>query len=162
MPSQAARARALARGPGFLGFLLAHHWPGSLDRCYRFWLGGRPVWICARCLGLYPVLLVGLVVCLVVRPPIGWWDAAWLFLLPAPAVVDWSRSRLATRAGSNPVRTATGVLLGASPARTVELNMIQPGHGLVVAQLGALLLVALGVEGIARWRAARGPTADGG
>lgn len=152
--SEAARARALARGPGFWGFLLAHHWPGQLQRCYQFWLGRRPIWFCARCTGLYPVLALVLIALLSVRPAPGRLDLIWLFVLPLPALVDWARSRLTPWSGINWLRSLTGALLGVSLARTVQLNMVEPGHWLVVAQLGALVAIVLGVELRARLRAA--------
>ena len=62
MPSEAAKARAVRRGPGAWGFLLAYHWPDQLDRCYQAWIGKRPVWFCSRCTGLYPVLFLDSVV----------------------------------------------------------------------------------------------------
>ena len=153
--SEAARTRALERGPGFWGFLAAHHWPGQLERCYQVWLGRRPIWLCARCTGLYPVLGLVLALLLVHLPETGWWDLIWLLALPIPALVDWARSRLTGRAGTNWVRSLTGALLGVSLARTVQLNMVAPAYWLVVLQLGALVAVAATVEAWARWRAAR-------
>lgn len=145
-PSDAARERAVRRGPGALGFLVAHHWSPHLDRCYVCWLGRRPVWWCARCVGLYPALLTMLTVQLLVRPEIGWWDALWLFGLPIPALVDWGWFRLRGRPGTNRKRTLTGAALGISLARTVYLNMVAPAHVLVVAQLGLLVVVFTVVE----------------
>lgn len=159
--SEAARARAIKRGPGFWGFLVAHHWPGQLSRCYRIWLGRRPVWFCARCAGLYPVLALVLTVLLFLRPAPGRLDLVWLFLLPLPALVDWARSRLTPWEGANWLRSLTGAMLGVSLARTVQLNMVDPGHWLVVAQLGSLVAIVLAVEVWARLRAARQRPAAG-
>ena len=86
MLSEAAQARALNRGPGFLGFLVAHHGARELDRCYLNWWGERPVWVCARCLGLYPALLLVLTGLLLCGGSLGWWDLPWLFVLPLPAI----------------------------------------------------------------------------
>ena len=66
MMSEAAKARAVRRGPGAWGFLLAHHWPDQLDRCYQAWIANRPVWFCSRCCGVYPALFAALVVQLLV------------------------------------------------------------------------------------------------
>jgi len=159
--SEAARARALARGPGFWGFLIAHHWPGQLERCYQVWLGRKPVWFCARCTGLYPVLAVVLVLLLLGHPPPGRLDLIWLLVLPLPAVVDWARSRLTGWPGSNWLRSFTGALLGVSLARTVQLNMVEPAHHLVLIQLASLCVVVLGIEIWARLRAARTAGPDG-
>jgi uncharacterized membrane protein len=152
VPSEAARARALARGPGLVGFLLAHHWPGQLDRCYRFRLGAKPVWVCARCLGVYPVMVALVVALLALRPPLGWWDWPWLYGLPLPALVDWAYSRLTGKPGYNWLRTVVGVFLGIGLARMVQINMLSPAHPLVLVQLGMLSGVALSVELLARLR----------
>lgn len=155
MVSPEARERALRRGPGFLGFWLAHHGPGELDRCYRFFAGNRPVWICARCVGVYPALLstLGLLLAIEIEP--GAWDLAWLFALPIPAVLDWSAARLRWSAGTNARRTVTGILLGISLGRTAELNMRDPGQTKVVLQLAVLLVVVLAVEAGAFWKRKR-------
>ena len=105
MPSEAAKARAVRRGPGAWGFLLSHHWSHQLDRCYQTFIGRRPVWFCSRCTGIYPVLFLVLVLQLVFEVPRGWWDWPWLFLLPVPALLDWTLGRLDIRPGSNRGRT---------------------------------------------------------
>src|SRR5689334_15596394 len=77
-------------------------------------------------------------------------------LLPLPALVDWARGRFDPRSGSNGVRLATGALLGVALGRTLYLHLRQPGHPLVMAQLGFLLVVAALTEVISRpWRLRR-------
>jgi len=148
MPSEAAKARAVRRGPGAWGFLLAHHWSGQLDRCYQTWIGRHPVWFCSRCTGLYPVLFAVLALQLIFSVPRGWWDLAWLFALPVPALVDWALGRLGIRPGSNRGRTFWGMSLGASLARMIYLNMIDPATTLVVIQIAVLAGVLLLVESV--------------
>jgi uncharacterized membrane protein len=143
MLTDAAKARAVRRGPGALGFLLAHHWPGQLDRCYLAWICRRPVWFCARCCGVYPVLFLVLAVLLFLEIPRGWWDLLWLFVLPLPALLDWTLSCLGVRPGTNRGRTLGGALLGVSLARMVYLNMIDPANLLVVIQIAFLVGFAL-------------------
>ncbi|NMB73583.1 MAG: DUF2085 domain-containing protein [Myxococcales bacterium] len=155
MVSEQARERALRRGPGFWGFWLAHHGPGELERCYRFFAGRRPVWICARCLGVYPALLATLGLLLAVEIQPGVFDMVWLFVLPIPAVVDWGAARLGWSAGTNARRTITGVLLGISLGRTAELNMRDPMQAMVVWQLAILLGVVVAVEIGAFWKRKR-------
>ncbi len=152
MPSPQARQRALERGPGALGFLLAHHWPGQLDRCYRFWCRGRPVWVCARCAGLYPVLAAVLAGLLYWRPPTGWADWPWLFGLPLPALVDWGWSRWSGWTGRNWLRSLTGAMLGVGLARGLQLHIISPGHRLALAQFVFMGAVVLAVEIADRYR----------
>ena len=146
MPSEVAKARAVRRGPGAWGFLLAHHWSDQLDRCYRAFIGNRPVWFCSRCAGLYPVLFAVLALQFFVGIPRGWWDLLWLFILPIPALLDWALGRLGIRPGSNFGRTFWGAFLGASLARMIYLNMIDPANTLVVIQIAALVGVLVLVE----------------
>lgn len=92
--------------------LLSHHLTPQRHHCYR--LGKEPngIYLCARCLGLYPVLLV------TIGFEAAWWrfesEFRWFlaFALVTPAVIDWSRSMLFGARGSNPWRTATGALAG--------------------------------------------------
>ena len=150
MRSEAARARALRRGPGFAGFLLAHHWPGQLDRCYQMWVGQYPLWLCARCSGVYPALFATLVIQLIWAASYSPWDWPWLFGLPLVAVADWAFDRLNLRASSNFWRTASGFFLGVSLGRGVYLNMIHPFNTRVVVQLLVLVGIVISVEIVAR------------
>lgn len=91
-------------------YLLSHHEPSEWDRCYAPTVGDRRVRLCARCLGIYPGILVGVAAWLLAAPlPTG---LAAVALLPLPALVDWAASAFTPRAGWNPVRTATGAALG--------------------------------------------------
>ncbi|MFB6138661.1 MAG: DUF2085 domain-containing protein [Halobacteriaceae archaeon] len=104
-------------------YLLSHHVPADHDRCYALAVGDRRVRLCARCAGIYPGIVAGIVAFALGAPhtlaalgapaaP----DAVALALvavLPAPALLDWTATAFTDRAGLNPVRTATGALLGA-------------------------------------------------
>jgi hypothetical protein len=151
-PSPAARERALRRGPGFLGFLLAHHHPDQLERCYLVRCGARPIWLCARCLGLYPALLLTLGLQLAWPLPAGPWDMPWLAIGSLPALLDWGLARLGRTPGSNPRRTWTGALLGLALGRAAGIHGLHPFHPLAVAYLAALGACAFGVELAARLR----------
>jgi uncharacterized membrane protein len=113
------------------------------------------VWLCARCLGLYPALLAALGIFLWIRLPLGWWDAPWLWLLPVPALWDWAVSRLGKRLGSNAGRTVSGAVLGVSLGRGLALHLVSPGCWMAVAQWSLLAVSFLAVEGTARLTAAR-------
>lgn len=91
-----------------LPHLLSHHPPAEYDRCHKFHIRNRTIRICARCLGIYPGILVGVLAGLT-GPPIlrGF---VLVYLLPAPAMIEWFGT--ADGAGSNGVRTVTGFLLG--------------------------------------------------
>ncbi len=126
-------------------FLLSHHYPEHEHRCVS--LFGRPV--CARCLGLYPALILGLVglFWLDGRGPAGDmaprpFEGAFLTLLVAPALVDWVRGRVRPSSGSNAVRLVTGALLGLALARVVHLHAKAPFQQ---PALDVMLVLALGV-----------------
>jgi hypothetical protein len=64
---------------------LAHHYPEDYDRCVTV---GR-THVCRRCLALYPVAFVVMVLTLAgARWPTGW-DALALVVLPLPSVVEF-------------------------------------------------------------------------
>lgn len=114
-------------------FLLAHHPPSEFYRCYSPVVRGRQLHVCARCLGIYPGIVAGLLTYFT-----GPWAVDPLVLvavLPAPALLDWTLTTVRDRRGHNIVRTATGALLGY-------------GYGLGIALLvfdRALAVLAVGV-----------------
>lgn len=91
-------------------YLLSHHEPDEHYRCYAPTVAGRRIRLCARCSGIYPGIVAGLVVYLL--GPTWAASIAFVAVLPMPAIVDWTVTRFTPRRGSNPVRTATGLLLG--------------------------------------------------
>lgn len=91
-------------------YLLSHHDPTEWYRCYRIQVFGRTVRLCARCSGIYPGILVGLLASLGGLLPVP--SLTVLAVLPAPALVDWILTTFTDRRGYNAVRTASGALLG--------------------------------------------------
>ena len=155
MASEAAKNRALKRGPGFWGFWLAHHHREDLDRCYQFWLGSRPIWLCARCSGLIPAVLISFLLQMFWLPPLGWWDILLLGILPLPAFADWARSRWALDPGKNWIRSVTGLAFGISMGRSAAIHGLEAFHPWVVGQWIALLLAWALVELGSRLRRSR-------
>lgn len=153
--SQAARERALRRGPGLRGFLLAHHGVDQLSRCYQVWLGDSPVWFCSRCVGLYPAMLVSLGLQIAFRWPAACWEAIWMGGVSLPALWDWAAYRLDGDPGTNLRRTWSGALLGLALGRSAGLHGMSPFHLLAWGHIGILFFVVLGVEVVARLQAAR-------
>ena len=132
-------------------FLLSHHPPEQHHRCVR--VGAWSV--CARCLGLYPLLFLLLGLQIALGAPTGWPGDPWIaLLLPLPALVDWARGRFDPLTGTNPSRLATGALLAVGLSRTLYLHLREPFHLLAVAQLGGILLAAALVEAAVRSRQA--------
>jgi uncharacterized membrane protein len=114
-------------------FLLSHHSPAEYDRCYAPVVRGRTVRLCARCAGIYPGIVAGLWAFVGAPAPLR--GVALVAVLPLPALLDWGASALTAWRGSNPGRTATGVLLGY-------------GYGLGLLHLfvgGSVVVVGIGV-----------------
>lgn len=133
-------------------FLLSHHRDAHLSRAWN--LGGLRV--CARCLGLYPTLALGLWVQHHLGAP-ALWEHDFLFVigLTAPGLWDWARGVEAPESGTNALRTFTGVLLGAALARSVHVHLQNPLPWILLLQLGVIAVVALRVH--LRRRASESP-----
>lgn len=114
-------------------YLLAHHEPAEYDRCYRVRVRDREEHVCARCLGVYPGIVVGLLAVI-----LGWVPGLQFFAiatLPTLALADWAVTALGDADGTNPIRTGTGAALGA-------------GYGLGLGRLvvlGDVRVVAVGL-----------------
>lgn len=91
-------------------FLLSHHEPHEYHRCHRVSFLGRTVHLCARCSGIYPGIVLGLVAAWADVGPWAW--PAVVLTLPAFALVDWAATTFRSATGTNRARTATGTLLG--------------------------------------------------
>lgn len=121
-------------------FWLSHHRFAERHACFVC----GPVFLCARCLGTYPVLLLVLAYQLrrPFAPPSLPADPFILYGLALPAVLDWSAGQLLRWRGHNGVRLVTGALLGVSLGRAVYMNMRHPGLPLVYGFLLGLCAVA--------------------
>jgi uncharacterized membrane protein len=123
-------------------FWLSHHHPDEYNRTYV--LAG--VRVCARCLGTYPVMLATLVGLFVLRAPLEWrWDVPVVLGLTLPALVDWAVGRFRPAAGSNAVRTLTGVLLGLALGRSLQVHVQRPLPAVLLAQAALVTAVAVPV-----------------
>jgi uncharacterized membrane protein len=123
-------------------FWLSHHHPEELDRCYRI---GR-LYVCARCLGTYPVLFATVALQLVFRAPLAHpWDLPVGLALIAPATGDWAFGRFHPHRFSNLWRTATGALLGLGLGRSLFIHLHQPFPVLLGVQLLGVTAVVVPV-----------------
>lgn len=129
-------------------YLLSHHLPGERYRCYSPRIFGHDVHLCARCSGIYPGIVGGVVAALLapLAPATSLWVVA---TFPVAALVDWAATTFTDRRGTNHVRTATGAMLGyAYGIGLVELFLrgelavfaIGVGYGIIAV----LLLAAVG------------------
>jgi uncharacterized membrane protein len=125
-----------------VSFWLSHHPPEQYDHTYRF----GSVHVCARCLGVYPMLALGLTLQLAARAPLAWkGDVVGVLALTAPALIDWALGRLRLTRGSNAVRTATGVLLGLALARSLYIHFQRPFPEVLLAQAVSVTAVVIPV-----------------
>ena len=130
-------------------FWLSHHRAEHYGRCLR--IGSWHV--CARCLGLYPLILILLAAQIALRAPRAFRLDPWIALgLAAPALLDWARGRLWPASGSNATRVLTGALLAVALARTLYLHLRDPWPALLLVQVGAFAAVAVAVEAWVFWR----------
>jgi uncharacterized membrane protein len=120
-------------------FWLSHHAPEELHRAYRV---GR-LHVCARCLGLYPVLLAALVIQFASRAPLSWRADGWIAIpLFLPALADWASGRFFPALGTNVWRTVTGALLGVALGRTLYIHLQQPWPQWLILQVAIVTAVA--------------------
>jgi len=91
-------------------YILSHHEPCRWYRCYNVGLFGRRVRLCARCSGIYPGIIAGLLAYVVYTVPINMLYI--IAIAPLPALIDWSLTTFTAHRGTNSVRTITGLLLG--------------------------------------------------
>lgn len=123
-------------------YVLSHHEPSEYYRCFTLDAFGQRLHICARCAGIYPGILLGLVAYVIA--PAEFSSTVLVAVLPAPAIVDWFITSLTDRRGYNALRATTGSFLGygwgLGIALTVsESNLYVPliglGYGLVAVVL---------------------------
>lgn len=102
--------------------------------------------MCARCLGVYPVLFLGLWMQFALLAPLRLpLDGVLGVVFALPALLDWAYGRWRPHAGTNTWRTFTGVLLGLALARSLYVHLQRPFPPILLAQLTLVLVVVAGV-----------------
>jgi uncharacterized membrane protein len=101
--------------------LLSHHRAGDLHHCYHLRFRKKNLYLCSRCLGLYPTLAVTLALSGFLTVSFEWACHA-MFLMCGVTLVDWAVVRLRFWKGNNYVRTTTGAIAGAG------LGLALPGY----------------------------------
>jgi uncharacterized membrane protein len=126
---------------------LSHHHHHQLDRCVMLPLGQKKVALCARCLGLYPVMLLVLAGQIVakLRPsmPLDWWIVT---VGIAPALADWALSRLDAWRGNNTLRLVTGAIAGAALGRSLYLYFRDGRSEVFLVQMLLIVFSVVAVE----------------
>lgn len=124
------------------GFWLSHHPEEELHRTYR--LAGHAV--CARCLGVYPTMLLAIALQLGAGAPLVWqWDGPWTVGALLPAVADWTAGRLAPERGGNLWRTLTGVFAGLALGRSLYVHLQKPFPVWLLVQVTLVILAVVAV-----------------
>ncbi len=133
-------------------FWLSHHHDDELNRCYR--LGG--VYVCARCLGTYPVLFAAMAAQFALKAPLSHpLDVPLVLALTLPALADWAYGRFRPQSGTNLIRTLTGIALGLALGRTLFVHVQKPLPPALLAQ-AALVTAVAGPVILATYRRRRG------
>jgi len=97
-------------------FLLSHHLPARYSHCVVLKIRGKPLHVCARCLGQFTAMAGAIVVFSVLSVEHLYWFSppiqVLLYLAPMPAAVDWTVQTVTGKETTNPKRITTGALLG--------------------------------------------------
>lgn len=127
--------------------VLAHHNTDQVDRCVLLPVDGYAVAICARCLGLYPMMIATIAVQLIwkVEPcaRLDWWIA---IVGLGPAIIDWGVSRLDIWRGHNAIRIVSGGLAGMAVGRSVFLYWRDPRHEVFLVQVVIIAICVVAFE----------------
>lgn len=96
-----------------------------------FHLGGDPVALCHRCLGIFGGLVAGVIVAPLASPRrlrsiVAGAQAKWLVLAGLPTAVDWALGALEIWANTPFSRTLTGALFGAVAGVVLAANLLAP------------------------------------
>lgn len=83
------------------------------ERCFK--LNNKPLPLCARCIGFYPGIIPGILICFLL-PALAGMDALSFFIIAvafiAPLVIDGLTQVWTLRESNNILRLATGILAG--------------------------------------------------
>lgn len=98
------------------------------DPARTFWIRGRPLPICSRCIAFYPSIFmgVGFGILLLAFIEIAPWLALTIFsLLIAPLVMDGWTQFIGWRSSNNGLRAVTGTLAGAGAGFGITYMVIR-------------------------------------
>ena len=110
-----------------LTLFVAHHAPEQYDHCLLVPIApGRRLPVCARCLGVYPIAFTVLAAQLAGGLDLSWTDPWGMLLLPLPGAVEFVLEQLGRVRGSNLLRIATGLPLGAGLGRMFARYLADP------------------------------------
>jgi len=132
---------ALSMRDVLLVLTVSHHVPEQYDHCVMVPFGSRRLPVCGRCLGIYPLALVLLLLQITGRLDLAFTDPWLVLLLPLPAVVEFVGEQLGRWHGSNAARILTGLPLGIALSRMFVRYLLHPSDPLfwgIVAGYGGV------------------------
>ena len=91
-------------------YVLSHHPPNEYFKCYSLMIGNKKIYFCARCLGIYLGIFLGIIIysyeLFIDR------YYAFIIIFPIFTFIDWAISGSKINRSYNYVRTFFGILLG--------------------------------------------------
>ncbi len=137
-----ARADDIKEG---LHMMISHHPPSLYGHCLRISIGGRSLYFCGRCTGIYGGLGFGLLAFFIFNMSL---TPTWLWFLISvtlgfSTVVDWMTQRLTPRKTTNTIRALTGFCSGLGLAIVFYLGDL--AYMLVAL---AIMSVSVGLVGL--------------
>lgn len=115
-------------------YILSHHQPEEYNKCYTIRTDGRTIRLCARCLGIYPGIVVGVFIYFFEVFPD--YQLLLVVTLPVFALADWVLTTFTDLSGWNSTRTITGLLLGT--AYGLGLCQLFLSTQLIIILIGAI------------------------
>jgi len=116
--------------------IIEHHPPWLRSRCLKLNIGGRQIYLCARCTGT----LIGYIFTKLIQ--IAFPSILIAAALGLPALLDWSTQKLGFRESSNLIRILTGLLLGSGIALSLNFNFIERLI-VILSYLSAMLIISI-------------------
>jgi uncharacterized membrane protein len=131
---------------------ISHHPPSLYGHCLRVRIGGRSLYLCGRCTGIYGGLVAGMAAIILLGIPL---QPAWLWFSVAVSVglatvVDWVTQRITPRKTTVRIRVLTGLASGLSLAVIFLI-----GDVIYMTIAIGVMIVSIGVVGMQESRSRR-------
>lgn len=129
--------------------LLAHQRPEAIHRCLRLRVGQGALYLCARCVGLYPALAAAAAARLALPGPPGALGHPALRLgVPLAGGAAWVAEQAGIELG-RPLRVLSGALLGLGLGWAIGLHLVEPWP-VELMEIGAALALVAALGMLAR------------